>query len=127
MSQSETNVWRNIALAFSPRGFRLFRNQRYKGRIARGDVLTNGYADCGVGGDGGSDLIGWRTIIITPAMIGRKIAQFVAIETKTERGVKRDQQIMFVDMVNKSGGLSGFAKSNDCVDKLIEEQDKQWR
>jgi len=123
MAQAETNIWRKIALTFSPLGFRLFRNQRYKGKIVRGDVVTSGYADCGVGGDGGSDLIGWRSILITPAMVGRRIAQFVAIETKTVTGRASDMQQAFINAVRKDGGLAGICRNDDDVHKLIGEYD----
>ena len=37
-------------------------------------------------GKGSSDLIGFKTVKITPEMIGQEIAQFVLLEIKTESG-----------------------------------------
>ena len=109
--QGETDVWRAVMKALSPQGYRLFRNQRYKGPIVSGGKLTGGYADCGVGGDGGADLIGFRIIEVTPEMVGKRIAQFCAIETKSTRGRKESEQITFIDGVRAAGGIAGFARS----------------
>ncbi len=112
MSQKETNVWRSILLESQKLGYRLFRNQRYKGQSDKGAWL-----DCGVGGDGGSDLIGYRIVTITPDMIGREIALFTAIETKIKGGRKSPEQQRFIDAINKNGGIGLFAYS---IDDLID-------
>jgi hypothetical protein len=61
---------------------------------------------------GTSDLIGWRTITITPDMVGQTIAQFVAIEVK-DRATATPEQEAFIDAVNRAGGLAGVAHSPD--------------
>ena len=106
-------------LALSPLGYRLFRNQRYKGPIVSGGKLTGGFADCGVGGDGGSDLIGFRIVTITPEMVGQTFARFVAIETKSRRGTKEVDQQAFIAGVQKQGGIAGFARSVDEAIALV--------
>lgn len=110
MTQKETNVWRGIILEAQKLGYRLFRNQRYKGMSDKGAWL-----DCGVGGDGGSDLIGYRIVTITPDMVGKRIAVFAAIETKAKGGWKRPEQKMFLDAINANGGIGLFAYSIDDV------------
>lgn len=119
--QGETNVWRSIMLTLSKLGIKLFRNQRYKGKICRGDTVTNAYADCGVGGDGGSDLIGWRSLTIEPHHVGKRVAQFVAFETKTKTGTASDQQKRFVSAVKNDGGIAGVCRSDDDAIKLLED------
>jgi len=64
---------------------------------------------------GSSDLIGWRSIIVTPAMVGKRLAVFTAIEVKVP-GVRTDrkrleQQADFIAAVRLAGGLAGFATS----------------
>jgi len=114
MTQKETNVWRQIQLDLSPLGFRLFRNQRYKGKSDKGAWL-----DCGVGGDGGSDLIGFRVITITPDMVGKQLAQFAAIEAKFGKNKATKTQIDFLNAVRGYGGIGILAYSVDDVTKAL--------
>ena len=117
--QSETNVWKAVQLALSPRGYRLFRNQRYKGPIVRNGQITEAWADCGVGGDGGSDLIGFKIVTVTPDMVGTRIAVFSAIECKTKHGRVEPEQVAFVNGVEYAGGISGFVRSQEDALKLF--------
>ncbi len=119
MSQKETNVWRQIILDAQALGFRLFRNQRYKGFSDKGAWL-----DCGVGSNGGSDLIGYRIITITPDMVGRTVAVFTAIEAKVKGGNKRLEQKQFIEAVEKNGGIALFATDIEQVKKYIDVQIK---
>jgi hypothetical protein len=63
--------------------------------------------------EGASDLIGLKRITITPEMVGRDMAVFVALEVKSERGRPTKQQTAFVDMVNGFGGIAAVVKSVD--------------
>lgn len=62
---------------------------------------------------GSSDLIGLRTIIITPEMVGQKIAVFAGIEGKLGTGRATRDQRAFIDYVKSAGGLAGTAGSID--------------
>lgn len=119
MPQKETNIWRQIMLDLAPLGVRLFRNQRYKGRICRGNVMTDAYADCGVGGDGGSDLIGIVIKKIRPEDVGTFVAQFCALETKTKTGRASPEQEMFISAINNAGGKAGVARSTEDAKKIL--------
>lgn len=124
MKQGETNVWKSAQLLICRVGdgmSRLFRNQRYKGKIVRNNKVTNAWADCGVGGDGGHDVIGWHSFIIQPHHVGKRIAQYLSIETKSGDGVESTEQQTMVNIVKKSGGLSGFARNDDDVKKILED------
>jgi hypothetical protein len=121
LAQKETNIWRQIMLDLSPLGIRLFRNQRYKGPIVRNGKITEGYADCGVGGDGGSDLIGYQMIRITQDMVGKMFARFVAFETKTKTGGNgSDDQKTFISAINNAGGKAGIARSTEDAKKILD-------
>jgi hypothetical protein len=116
--QQETNVWRSVQLALSPRGYRLFRNQRYKGPIVSGGKITSAWADCGLC-DGAADLIGFRIVTVTPEMLNKRIAIFCAVETKVKGGDRRDEQIAFIRAVQEAGGIAGFAESEGEALKLF--------
>ncbi len=67
--------------------------------------------------DGSADWIGYRSVLITPAMVGRRIAQFVAIEAKRPdgTGVVSDEQERFLNALKDAGGVAIVACSaEDC-------------
>lgn len=117
--QEETNVWKKMQLDLSPDGFRLFRNQRYKGKTEKGF-----WVDCGVGGDGGMDLVGYRKTIITPEMVGKTIAIYTEIDAKTKDGMKRKNK-SFIDQsaraerIRLDGGIAGICTCPEDVKKLL--------
>lgn len=68
---------------------------------------------------GSSDIIGFRTVTITPDMVGTTVAQFIAPEVKTGTGRVRDDQVKFIAAVNRAGGLAGVVRSSaDLLDML---------
>lgn len=68
---------------------------------------------------GSSDLIGWKTVKITPSMVGRKIAVFTAIEVKTSKGTVKPDQLNFITQVRNAGGCAGVTRSADDAIKLV--------
>jgi hypothetical protein len=61
-----------------------------------------------------SDLVGFRSVIITPDMVGKKFAQFAAVEMKapgwTWSGNPHEQaQAAFGSIVLKAGGVFAFS------------------
>lgn len=83
---------------------RLWRNNVGALRDQRGQLVRYGLCP------GSSDLIGLRTITITPDMVGQQVAVFTAVEVK-DRGRPTDQQQAFITMVQMAGGLAGVARS----------------
>lgn len=69
--------------------------------------------------EGSSDLIGWTTVEVTPAMVGKKIAIFTALEIKTESGRASKEQINFITRVREAGGIAGIARSEQEATQLI--------
>lgn len=55
---------------------------------------------------GSSDLIGWKTVTITPDMVGQQVAIFVAAEVKTATGRLTGEQQNFLNKVRDAGGLA---------------------
>jgi hypothetical protein len=70
----------------------------------------------GLGSKGGKvmsgslDYIGWRSIVVTPDMVGKRLAVFAAIDAK-DLEKPRPKQIIFAENVQRAGGLAGFAHS----------------
>lgn len=69
---------------------------------------------------GSGDLIGWRTITVTPDMVGKPIAQFLSLEVKTATGKPRPEQLNWMERVNAAGGLAVIARSPDEARRLIQ-------
>jgi hypothetical protein len=83
---------------------RLWRNNVGALRDQRGQLVRYGLCP------GSSDLIGYRTIVITPDMVGRRLAVFAAVEVK-DRAAPTDQQQAFLQLIEQAGGLAGIARS----------------
>ena len=125
----ETNIMRLIMVALSKRGFRMFRNNTGKAyvgnqyiRIAKsgmhhvneGDMIIKSPRLFHAGLiKGSSDLIGWKTINVTPDMIGKKIAIFTAVEVKTPTGRASDEQLNFINQVKNNGGIATIMRSEN--------------
>jgi len=113
---NEMNRLRAIMLGLSTPGVRLFRNNCGALKDADGRLIRFGVAN-----PGGSDLIGWRSLTVTPDMVGRKLAVFLAIEVKGERGKATDHHRNFITRVRADGGLAGVARSIDDALGIIDQ------
>ena len=60
-----------------------------------------------------SDYVGYHTMIITPEMVGRKIAVAVCIEGKTPEGVVSDEQRHFINTARADGAIAFVVRSED--------------
>lgn len=114
MSRSEQAIQQSIVLTHSNNDVRLFRNNCGQCRSEDGRIIRYGVAN-----PGGSDLIGLRSIVVTPEMVGQRIAIFAALEIKTPTGRATEQQQKFLSMVEKMGGISGVARSEDDAARLL--------
>jgi len=71
--------------------------------------------------EGSSDLVGWRTLRITPEMVGQRIAQFCAVEAKTvNMRAPTQKQRNFLRQVAKSGGYAAVVRDNNGILKFEE-------
>ena len=107
VANAETTLQQQIRLALGTRpDTRIFRNQVGSLPDPRtGRLVTFGLAR------GSADLIGWRTITITPEMVGQRIAVFTSIEVKTPTGRVRPEQHAWLSTVQGAGGFAGVARS----------------
>ena len=121
MPSSEKRIQDEIRLAASDHGMVLWRNSMGQGWMGRKLSEENGYLrlanayriSFGIGGKGGSDLIGYKSVTITPDMVGQKIAQWVAVEVKSKTGRLSKEQRHFLDVIEKAGGIALIARSPD--------------
>ena len=112
---SETRIQQEIRLACSRGPVRLWRNN--SGSLP--DPRTGRYIQFGVGSPGGSDLIGYRKVTITPEMVGMEMPVFAAIEVKTTRGKATEQQKAFIEHIRNAGGIAGVARSVDEANLIL--------
>ncbi len=68
---------------------------------------------------GSSDLIGLRSLEITPELVGKRLAQFVALEVKAAQGVLRPEQRAFLRLVQQLGGLAAACRSVEEAEQLL--------
>lgn len=69
---------------------------------------------------GSGDLIGWKSVLITPEMVGTTMAQFLSIEVKRLRGgSKAEAQKTWARNVVAAGGLAGFARSTEEAEAIL--------
>lgn len=73
---------------------------------------------------GSSDLIGWTPVVITPDMVGKKVAVFTAVEVKKPNGRATQSQINFINNVKSDGGISGIARSHEEAVNLVKSLSK---
>lgn len=87
--------------------------------VALGLALTNGDPVVGQ-----SDLIGWHSIVVTPDMVGCRVAVIVGMECKRETGGRTSQdQQNFVTQITNAGGIAGIANTPAVAQALI----RDWR
>lgn len=107
MSNPETDLQQRIRLALGTHeGLRLFRNQ--VGQLP--DPRTGRPVQFGLA-RGSADLIGWRSVVVTPDMVGRTVAVFTSLEVKTTTGRLTPQQRNWMQAVLAAGGIAGVARS----------------
>ncbi len=104
-SSSEHEIQQRIRLACGRGAVRLWRNNTgalvdQQGRFVRFGLCK-----------GSSDLIGLRSVVVTPEMVGQRIAQFVALEIKAPQGVVSPEQQAFLRLVQQLGGIAAVCRS----------------
>lgn len=131
---SETALLHRLLIAFSNAGARLFRNHvglAYQGKAIRvtracsvrvepGDVVIEKARLVKAGlCVGSSDAIGWTSRVVTPDMVGKRIAVFTAAEAKSEQGRLTPEQDNFLKQVEHAGGIALECRDVDSsVDAL---------
>lgn len=134
---SETPLMKELQIAASQIGARLFRQNTGQGwigkaeRITRagpvmakpGDVLITAARPFHAGITGMSDLGGWVPLTITPDMVGQRIAVVAQIEVKD--GAKATpEQLRWIDAVKSAGGRAGIAHNILEMEAILTAKDR---
>ena len=102
---TEQQIQQQIRLACSTGPARLWRNNVGRLQDQHGRMVTFGLCP------GSSDLIGYRTVTVTPEMVGQELAVFTAVEVKSATGRATKEQTAFIEHVRQAGGRAGIARS----------------
>lgn len=123
---AETGLVRRILVATSAEDARLFRQNvgmAWVGDIVdrtRTRLVLENYRPLHAGlCEGSSDTIGLSRMLITPDMVGSRVAVFTAIEAKTAKGRVSPKQKNFIGFVQQFGGIAGVARSPEEAVQII--------
>lgn len=98
-------------------GATLYRNRRGMVRLEHGGMFPYG-----LGPNGYPDLVGYKTITITPDMVSKRIAVYVGIESKRADKAKRtadDHQEDQLTVIRAAGGIAGVCRSAEEAEELL--------
>jgi len=112
---TEQQIQQQIRIACGTGDTRLFRNNTGTLRDQHGRTVQFGLCK------GSADLIGWRTVTVTPDMVGAQVAVFLSIEVKTPTGRLRPEQQQWLDAVQAAGGIAGVARSVEDALRIVTE------
>lgn len=123
---TEHEIQKTIALKCSTKTVKLWRNDNglaYQGKTITRSGTTAVISNCAAFkyglGVGTPDLIGCKSVIVTPDMVGKKVAVFVGIEVKTDKGRLSWEQKNFLEMLKEQGGIAGVARSVEEAREII--------
>lgn len=139
--ESELNIMKKVMLRLSKLRFSIFRNNVGTGWIGKtfrvlkpvNVVINNQLMQLNAGDivikeprpldaglfKGSSDLIGWKTIVIEPEMIGKSIAVFSSIEVKKHNGKATNEQVIWIQNIRNAGGIAGVARCENDADTIV--------
>lgn len=125
----ERQLLREIHLALgSLPDVRLFRNQvgvGFCGRVVAtpepGTFVLKNAQRVSMGlAVGSGDLLGWQSLVITPSMVGMRIARFLSVEVKAQSGRPSPEQLNWLQRVQEAGGCAMVARSaEECLAGLV--------
>ena len=110
---NETNLSRHLRILASRLEARLFRNQVGHYTIEGGRKITTGL------GVGSPDLVGWKTLEITPEMVGKSVAVFAGIEVKSGHRKASPKQESWIAAIRAAGGIACVARNADEVQAVL--------
>ena len=114
----ESELQNKIRLKLSKLGFKVFRNNTGAWKHPSGRWISYGLCE------GSSDVIAFKKVKIKPSMIGKDIAIFCAIETKSPTKSKTtEKQKNFITVVRESGGFACIVRSENDLEKYLIENE----
>lgn len=68
---------------------------------------------------GSSDIVGWRSVEITAAMVGQRVAVFTALEVKAAKRRAKEAQARFLGNVREAGGIAAIVRSKEDAARAL--------
>ena len=96
---------------------RIWRNNVGAYKLPNGGLLRYGLCP------GSADFIGLHSLVITPDLVGRRIAVMLAIESKAPGKDAEDHQETWLDEVRQAGAIAGVARNAEEAEALL----REWR
>lgn len=115
---SETDLIQRVRLAHCHGDCRLWRNNSGMLFDAFGRPVRFGLCT------GSSDLVGYKSVTITPDMVGQRVAVFAALEGKAKRGRVTNEQAAFIRHIQEAGGIAGIFRSVEEATDILEGIDR---
>jgi hypothetical protein len=88
-------------------------------QVFAGDVVIRHARPFKSGVEGMSDGVGLVPVIITPEMVGTRVAVFLAVEDKQGTGRPSPEQSAFIKAIRALGGRAGIARGDEDVAKIV--------
>jgi hypothetical protein len=132
--ESENAVKARAKVAMSNAGAVTFANLSGAGvfgkvlSVAKGNIYTvvGKILRAGLGASekikGSPDRVGYKSVVITPAMVGRRVAIFVGVELKADDGDLTVEQDWFLRALAKAGAICGVARTAEEAEAIIREE-----
>lgn len=120
---SGTKLWRNnVGTAWTGKAEQVTATNAFAiGRTLKpGDVVVRQARPLHAGlCPGSADLIGYRTVTITPEHVGQTVAVFAAVEVKSATGRPTPEQTTWLQHVSAAGGRAGVARSVEDAERIL--------
>lgn len=111
LSKTGRTVWRNnTAQGWAGKSIELRPGEKY---VAKGGerVVFDAFPIKAGLCKGASDIIGLESVVVTPEMVGKKLAVFGAWEVKTGTGQLTKEQKNFLHFVRAAGGVAEVVRT----------------
>ena len=95
----------NVGTGWTGPGFNLRPGQTYTAQGGERVLTQPRLVEFGLV-KGSGDAIGWRTMTITSEMVGRRVAVFTSLETKSRAGRATKEQLNWLQQVQAAGGIA---------------------
>lgn len=124
--KAATALMNRIMLALSEAGRTVWRNTTAQGWAGKSIALQRGDVYRAKGGErvvfdaypikaglcvGSGDIIGIDSVVITPEMVGQRVAVFCSWEVKSGTGRATKEQINFAKFVRNAGGVAEVVRN----------------
>lgn len=117
----ETRLWRNnVGTGWAGKIERVEKWNIHAITLRSGDVVVRNARPLHSGlCVGSSDLIGLTSVVVTPEMVGKRIAVFSSIEVKSPTGRLSKEQSSFIELIRTLGGCAGIARNVSDAGEIL--------